>query len=142
MELTTERVRELALQNYNKGGDGLYECYENSQIQALIDSGIDTETKLLDWFMQQHEIDEEYRKAADYMAYGTTDEEELERIRREERKTEPVTENKLFKYDPCEGCMAYDNSYNCKHCKYGDDGRYESPFDVYTPSELGISVKW
>lgn len=45
-------------------------------------------------------------------------------------------------YDPCYGCLARDNSYNCKHCPHGDDGCYDSPFDVYTPSELGINVKW
>lgn len=142
MKLTIERARELALQNYNKGGDGLYECYENSQIQALIDSGIDTETKLLDWFEEQYVIDSEYRKAADYMAYGTTDEEELEQIHREESETiEEITEKENWDYDPCYGCAA-SSRYNCKHCPHGDDGRYESPFDVYTPAELGISVKW
>ena len=51
------------------------------------------------------------------------------------------TEKDSFDFDPCYGCAA-SSSYNCKHCPYGDDGRYESPFDVYTPAELGISVKW
>ena len=39
------------------------------------------------------------------------------------------------KLDPCEGCQRFDASYNCKHCKYGDDGDY-GIFDVYRPSEL------
>ena len=56
-------------------------------------------------------------------------------------KSEPVTEKENWDYDPCERCRA-SSRYNCKHCKYGDDGRYESPLDVYTPAELGITVKW
>lgn len=40
--------------------------------------------------------------------------------------------------DPCFNCKAQDFSYNCKHCPHGDDGRYESVFDVYLPSELGL----
>jgi hypothetical protein len=146
MKLTIKRAKELALQNYSKGGDGLYECYEDWQIENLINSGIDTESKLLDWFKQQYEIDEEYRKAADWMAYGTTDEEELRKIHEAESKSVTEVEEAEMDYeedyDPCFGCMRRDNSYNCKHCKYGDDGCYESPFDVYTPAELGISVKW
>lgn len=53
-----------------------------------------------------------------------------------------VTGSKLISYedlekelDPCEGCPRFDGGYNCKHCKYGDDGNY-SVFDVYRPSEL------
>ena len=38
-------------------------------------------------------------------------------------------------YDPCEGCRRFDAGYNCKHCKYGDDGDY-SIFDVYRMDEL------
>lgn len=38
-------------------------------------------------------------------------------------------------HDPCEGCPRFDGGYNCKHCKYGDDGNY-SIYDVYRPSEL------
>ena len=37
--------------------------------------------------------------------------------------------------DPCDGCLKFDGSYNCKHCKHGDDGNY-SIWDVYSPSEL------
>lgn len=50
--------------------------------------------------------------------------------------------NPNFKYedleeapDPCEGCQRFDAGYNCKHCKYGDDGDY-SIYDVYRPEEL------
>ena len=39
--------------------------------------------------------------------------------------------------DPCEACMAMGggSSYQCKRCRYGDDGDY-SIWDVYSPSEL------
>ena len=134
--LTVERVKELAWKYHEKGGDGVYNCYEDYQIEELIKSGIDTEEKLIEWFKTQYEIDEEYRKAANWYAYGTTDEEELAEIHRAD--SEQVTENDYKEPfdDPCYGCQRYDGSYNCKHCQYGDDGRYESPFDVYSPSEL------
>lgn len=141
--ITVERIKELAKENYNKGGDTIVECYEDKQIEELIKLGVDTEEKLLDWFKNQFEIDEEYRKAALWHAYGTTDEEEIKQMLSAETETEEteMEESNTFD-DPCFGCQAYDGSYNCKHCTHGDDGRYESPFDVYTPSELGISVKW
>lgn len=37
--------------------------------------------------------------------------------------------------DPCFGCQAH-SRYNCKHCVHGDDGHYDSPFDVYRVDEL------
>lgn len=135
--LAVERVKELALENYNKGGNTIVECYEDKQIMELIKLGTNTEEKLLDWFKSQYEIDEEYRKAALYHAYGTTNEDEIERMNcpdPEEEYDEPYD-------DPCFGCQAYDGGYNCKHCPHGDDGQY-SVHDVYTPSELGINVKW
>lgn len=142
--LTIKRVKELALkpENFNTGGYVIDTYYEDFQIETLIKSGIDTEEKLLNWFKAQYEHDEECRKAANWMAYGTTDEEELAEIHRAE--AEPVTEESYDEPfdDPCYGCQRCDNSYNCKHCEYGDDGQYNSPWDVYTPSELGISVKW
>ena len=75
--LTIERVKELAKQNYNKGGDTIVECYEDYQIQELIDRGVNTEEKLLAMFQEQYGIDEEYRQAAKWHAYGTTDDEEI-----------------------------------------------------------------
>ena len=138
--ITIERVKELAMENYNKGGDAIVECYENKMIQELIESGIDTEEKMLDWFAKQFEEDEELRKAALWYAYGTTDEKEIKKMLDEE-ETETNDYEEPFN-DPCYGCQRFDGSYNCKHCIHGDDGRYESPFDVYTPSELGINVKW
>ena len=133
--ITIERIKELAIQNYNKGGDTIVECYDDKMIEELINIGINTEEKLLEFFKTQYEIDEEYRKAANWHAYGTTDEEELAEIHRAE--SEPVTEDYEDPFDdPCYGCQRYDGSYNCKHCIHGDDGRYESPWDVYSTSEL------
>ena len=139
--LTIEQVKKLAMKNYEKGGDTIVECYEDKEIQELIDNGIDTEKKLLKFFKDGYEIDEEYRKASLWYAYGTTDEEEIARMQSSETETEENTEEDSYDYesdfnDPCFGCMAMDGSYNCKHCKYGDDGRYGSPFDVYSISEL------
>lgn len=80
-KITIERVKELALQYYNKGGDTIVECYEDYQIRDLINvAGVDTEKKLLKFFKNQYEYDEEQRKAALWGAYGTTDEEEIEKI--------------------------------------------------------------
>lgn len=141
--ITVERIKELARENYNRGGDTIVECYEDKAIKELIERGVDTEEKLLDWFQHQFEVDEELRKAALWHAYGTTDEKEIELMLSVGVNGEDDNvEYDNYEYDPCYGCQACDNSYNCKHCPHGDDGRYESPFDVYTPSELGISVKW
>ena len=137
--ITVERIKELAMQNYNKGGDTIVECYEDKQIIELIKLGIDTEEKLLDWFKTQCEVDEEYRKAALWYAYGTTDEEEIKQMLNTESETEPEVIEEDYDEpfdDPCYGCQRCDNSYNCKHCKYGDDGHYTSHWDVYSPSEL------
>ena len=54
-------------------------------------------------------------------------------------ETEEITEEIEDEY-PCFGCQKA-SQYNCKHCKYGDDGNY-SVYDVYTPAELGIKVTW
>lgn len=140
--LTIEKVKELAMKNYNKGGDTIIECYEDYQIRDLIDSGVNTEEKLLDFFKSQFEIDEEYRQAAKYHAYGTTDDEEIKQMLNSDSKDEIETkEDYSEEDDSCYGCQAYDGGYNCKHCPHGDDGRY-SVTDVYTPSELGIHVSW
>lgn len=63
------------------------------------------------------------------------------KIEEEKRDKELFDESPMGQYikkygvSPCEGCP----SLNCKRCQYGDDGDY-SIYDVYTPSELGISV--
>lgn len=136
--LTIEKVKELARKNYCKGGDIIVECYEDKEIQELIDNGIDTEEKLLKMFRERYEIDEEYRKAALYHAYGTTDEEKIKEmlnIGSEDEPMETEEEDDELIDDPCYGCQAYDGGYNCKHCPHGDDGNY-SVYDVYRPSEL------
>ena len=141
--LTIERVKEFAIspEHYNTGGYIIDTYYEDYQIEELIKSGVDTEEKLLQFFKTQHEIHEEYRKAANWYAHGTTDEEELAEIHRAEAEPVKTEENYDSDYDepfddPCYGCQRCDHSYNCKHCEYGDDGHYTSPWDVYSPSEL------
>ena len=137
--LTIEKVKEIAQELYTKGGDTIVECYEDKQIQALIKRGINTEEKLRDFIQEQYEINKEYRKAALWYAYGTTDEEEIARNNTKEAKL--VEQEEIEKdYDPGECCQAFDGGYNCKHCQHGDDGNY-SVTDVYTPAELGISVR-
>ena len=90
--LTIERVKEIAMELYGKGGDSIIECYEDEEIQKLIEEfGINTEKKLRDWIRHQHEVDEEYRKAALWHAYGTTDETEIAKM--------------VDEYDPCDGCL-------------------------------------
>ena len=80
----------------------------------------------------------EKREAARYFSEECDEETETD-----ENNTENVTDYyDDYANDPCYGCQACDHSYNCKHCPHGDDGRYDSPFDVYTPSELGLSVHW
>ena len=138
--LTIERVKELAMKNYCKGGDTIVECYEDYQIQDLIDRGVNTEKKLLKFFQDQYEIDEEYRAVAKWHAYGTTDDEEIEQMLNAGSEEE-LEEDNYEEHDPCFGCQAYDGGYNCKHCQYGDDGNY-SVYDVYTPAELGIKTSW
>ena len=135
--LTIERVKELAMKNYSKGGDAIVECYEDYQIRDLIDSGVNTEQKLLDFFQKQFEIDEEYRKAAKWYAYGTTEDDEIAEMLNTDSEEETEMEEDLYEedLDPCYGCPRMDGGYNCKHCPHGDDGNY-SIYDVYRPSEL------
>ncbi len=58
-----------------------------------------------------------------------------------EEETEETKPEEYAGYEDssCFGCQKFDSGYNCKHCQYGDDGRY-SVYDVYTPSELGLNV--
>lgn len=141
--LAIEQVKELAMKLYNKGGDTIIECYTDRDIQNLINFGIDAEEKLIKFIQQVHEVDEEYRLAAMWGAYGTTDEEEIERVNREDEDAELLVSEEECddsSDDPCYGCQRC-SGYNCKHCQYGDDGNY-SVYDVYSPSELGVTVKW
>ena len=132
--LTIEKVKELAIKNYTKGGDTIIECYTDKEIQELINNGVNTQKKLMDFFKQNHEYDEEERKAALWHGYGTTDEVV---IAESFLRTEPTETEEPYDYsdDPCYMCARMDGGYNCKHCQYGDDGNY-SIYDVYSPSEL------
>ena len=44
--ITVAEVKALAMKHYNEGGDGVVECWEDSEIQEAIDGGW---TKPSDW---------------------------------------------------------------------------------------------
>lgn len=119
--------------------DTINECWTDKEIQQfLVECKAENKNpkEVIDTLIS---IWNEERAAARYFS-----EEEAKAYVTEETDENNTEEDNHEDYydDPCYGCMTCDHSYNCKHCKYGDDGRYESPFDVYTPSELGISVSW
>lgn len=134
---TVQEVKDYAMKNYNKGGDVIIECWEDKDIEQLLDE-CKVENKnpkeVIDTLIS---IWNEEREAARYFSGESEEETETD-----ENNTETEDDYDDYMNDPCYGCQACDHGYNCKHCIHGDDGRYETPFDVYTPSELGISVSW
>lgn len=62
-------------------------------------------------------------------------EEEIQELWNADRQAEELEDQNDEHHDPCYGCPRFDGGYNCKHCRYGDDGNY-SIWDVYRPSEL------
>ena len=48
--ITVAEVRRLALKHYNEGGDGVVECYMDSDIQLMIDEGYTTEAHWIRFF--------------------------------------------------------------------------------------------
>lgn len=138
---TVKDVKDYAMKNYENGGDVIIECWTDKEIQQLLDE-CKAENKnpkeVIDTIISTWN---EKREAARYFS-GEAEEYDNSDIETDENNIETEDEYDDIIDDPCYGCMARDNSYNCKHCPHGDDGRYESPFDVYTPSELGISVSW
>ena len=152
--LTVERAKELAMQNYNKGGDTIVECYEDYQIEALIKTGVNTEKKLLNWFKTQYEIDEEYRKAALWHAYGTTDEEEIKKMLNPKTEPEFKIGDIVFVSNPdTEYEAEYGDRYHpCFFGKvtevetYGNETTVEVTFNYlgnyvwyYSPNELSLA---
>ena len=118
--------------------DTINECWTDKETQQFLDE-CKAEGKnpkeVIDTLIS---IWNEEREAAKWFS-GECDEE----TETDENNTEDATDDyDDYSNDPCYGCQACDHSYNCKHCPHGDDGRYDSPFDVYTPSELGLSVSW
>lgn len=142
---TIKDVKDYAMKNYNNGGDVIIECWSDKEIEQFLEECKAENKKPKEVIDTLISIWNEEREAARWFSGEYYEDEE--RYSYEDRNynrlyhsEEPEEEN--YDFDPCEGCMACDNSYNCKHCPHGDDGRYETPFDVYTPSELGISVSW
>ena len=60
---SVEQVRKLALQFYNDGGDGVYECYEDFQIQEEIDNGRNTQASWLRMFRVFESVTEDIRNS-------------------------------------------------------------------------------
>ena len=60
---SVEQVRKLALQFYNDGGDGVYECYEDFQIQEEIDKGRNTQASWLRMFGVFESVAEDIRNS-------------------------------------------------------------------------------
>ena len=60
---SVEQVRKLALQFYNDGGDGVYECYEDFQIQEEINNGRNTQASWLKMFRVFESVGEDIRNS-------------------------------------------------------------------------------
>jgi hypothetical protein len=144
---TIQEIKDYAMKHYKHGGDVIIECWSDEEVQQFIDEhkskcGKVNEHKLKENLNTIISIHNEYWEAARFFsgeeaeAYANTETET------DENNTETEEHYEDYADDPCYGCQACDHGYNCKHCIHGDDGRYETPFDVYTPSELGISVSW
>lgn len=61
--ITVEEVRKLALKYYEDGGDGVYECYEDSQILEEIEAGKTTENDWLKVFGVFYSVGEDIRNS-------------------------------------------------------------------------------
>jgi hypothetical protein len=55
-KITVAEVKRLAMANYNNGGDGVIECYEDKDIQEDIDNGMTTEKDWLQSFGVRDEV--------------------------------------------------------------------------------------
>lgn len=61
--ITIDEVRKLALKNYENGGDGVYECYEDFQITEEIEAGAITEADWLRIFDVFYSVGEDIRNS-------------------------------------------------------------------------------
>lgn len=67
--LTYEDLIALALENYNFGGDSIYECWDQKMFDGYVrEFGLITKAKALELFRTNFEIDLEYRAAARYFS--------------------------------------------------------------------------
>lgn len=62
-KITVEEVKKLALKHYKDGGDGVYECYEDSQILEEIEAGNTTENDWLKTFGVFYSVGEDIRNS-------------------------------------------------------------------------------
>lgn len=67
--LTYEQFQKLAMQNYNKGGDGYVECWDEQMFNYYVsECGPITKAGAMRMFQQAYEIDQEERAAAAYFS--------------------------------------------------------------------------
>lgn len=65
--LTFDELMVYAREHYNEGGDGVYECWDKYTYDEYVRQfGPITKKVALDMFEDMFEIDNEYRKAAEY----------------------------------------------------------------------------
>lgn len=62
-KITVAEVRKLAREYYNRGGDGIIECYEDYQIQADIDNGMVTKKDWIKSFKVSYDIERDIRNS-------------------------------------------------------------------------------
>ena len=67
--LSYEEFQKLALDNYEKGGDTYYECWDNKDFDRYIEEfGPISKTKALKMFKNQKAVDDEFFAAARYFS--------------------------------------------------------------------------
>ena len=63
--LTYEELIELAKKNYSKGGDSVYECWDENTYKEYVDLfGPITKSKAMAMFRLNYDIDREYASTA------------------------------------------------------------------------------
>ena len=62
-KITIAEVRKLAREYYDRGGDGIIECYEDYQIQADIDAGMTTKRSWIKSFEISYDIEQDIRNS-------------------------------------------------------------------------------
>ena len=97
-KLTVEEIKKIAMRNYNNGGDAIIECYEDKDIQELIDHGL-----TLQGLLSMFSIREEEFKAATYFSGsgfedGVDGVEDEDRVEAEEEKY--ISSSINFDYSP------------------------------------------
>lgn len=53
---TVETVRAFCLKHYDQGGDGIYECYDDNQVQELLDFCEESGTPVEEYLLRDFSI--------------------------------------------------------------------------------------